>query len=95
METDEEKKLKGYCFVEFKDSESAEKAVQQLNDYTPDEWSSSLALKVMSKQQWLCFKQEVALIRQELATLTSSLMFAPPEEGTEFEGFTADTLLRI
>ena len=49
METDEEKKLKGYCFVEFKDSESAEKAVQQLNDYTPDEWSSSLALKVMSK----------------------------------------------
>lgn len=76
VDTDEsESHLKGFCFVEFASHEGAEKAIETFNNCIPEELTNAEhknyvrvegnlgQLNVMSKEQWLAFKEEAGRIR--------------------------------
>ena len=107
MDTDESQILaKGFCFIEFDSSDSAGRAVETFNNCIPEELTNAGhknyvgeqgrvgQLKVMKKETWKTFKEEARLIRQEIARLNSSSMFASGEK-VSFDGFTRGTLIRM
>jgi len=106
MDTDESGSLiKGFCFVEFASAQAANLAVDIFNNCIPEELTNAehksyvrvqgtlSQLNVMSKFKWQAFKEEARRIRQEIARLNPSTMFA--SAGESFEGFKFGTLVRM
>ena len=97
---------KGFCFIEFDSKESAEQAVSIFNNCIPEELTNAshknyvgerdkvCQLNVMSKETWKLFKAEALQIKQEIARLNSSSMFASGEK-FKYDGFSWGTLLRL
>ena len=106
MDTDESCALiKGFCFVEFASAEAANRAADTFNNCIPEELTNAehknyvsvqgtlSQFNVMSKETWQAFKEEARKIRQEIAKLNASTMFAPGAD--TFEGFKIGTLVRM
>ena len=97
---------KGFCFIEFNCKEAATQAVNIFNNCIPEELTNAshknyvgiadkvCQLNVMTKETWKTFKQEARLIREEIARLNSSEMFATGEKAS-YEGFSRGTLLKM
>jgi RNA recognition motif-containing protein len=80
---------KGFAFIEYKSEEEAKAAVENLNNFVPEElWNSSLEnyipvcgpitpLRVILKTTWLKMKDEMKSIKNELAALNPEIMFQP------------------
>ena len=107
MDTDESQSLaKGFCFIEFDSIDAANKAVETFNNCIPEELTNAShknyvgeqgrvgQLNVMNKSTWKSFKEEARVIRQEIARLNSSSMFASGERAS-FDGFSRGTLIRM
>ena len=107
MDTDESQSLaKGFCFIEFDSSDAANRAVETFNNCIPEELTNAShknyvgergrvgQLNVMKKETWKSFKEEARRIRQEIARLNSSTMFASGEQ-VSFDGFQRGTLIRM
>ena len=105
MDTDEsQSRSKGYCFVEYAVTEAANVAVETFNNCVPEELTNAghinyvgaggnlSQLNVMKKETWKTFKDEARQIREEIARLNSSTMFA---SGSSFDGFVKGTLIRL